>query len=433
MISYANKKWISRLCLLIAFSSQLLNVSCWWFVDRELPVLVEIEPEWSLSVSAEGAQKYLVLGDIAVRRESYREGLIAFNLGTGEVVWRVQDVIRSRPSPVLVGGNVAVLSRYGAQVVLFNKDTGAVEKKIYLSLEGNLIHDEGELNPYLPEDVHITSYESSLFWGTYKSETSTGDALGLVTVDLSALTPRSGYPGEFFATLEVLHEADASLEERFSTAPYIEDGIIYFGSLPFDDHIYWEPRYRALDLDTGTLLWEIEPVACSGLGIMQMQPYKDKLFIHDYRGFGLMNKEDGSFVWERRPGSGEYAGGFLSGNKFYSTNKSTKGSAIDRNTVQCINVDTGKELWGFESDEESLGSRPVLYDGYLFVAAQTDLKVFDAEDGTLLAYSEDVYGGINQFNVNFLYKDRYMIIEGDNKVFSVDLKKFVEEFPRWMK
>ncbi|QEN04433.1 hypothetical protein EW093_06885 [Thiospirochaeta perfilievii] len=410
--------------LLILLSSCSLILDKIFKKDEEIKN-ISIPLKWTLDVRTTSSNKILVVDNIGYRRNP-REGLIAFSMESGELLWDKTDNIDMYNSPLYVGGHIIAIDGSLPELLLLNPTTGEVEKRIFLTLDGVNRYPDNEKNQFMHSGYYIFSVGTTLYWGTRYCETSDGIPLGLVSIDIVD-DVKLNSSNENIGTITVLHENDLSYKESIEGSIYIEDDTAYFGSNASDFNNEWRPKYYALDLIKGDILWETEVDKLFGGGA-QYNFYNrgDNLFLSDIRGFGLIDKSTGELLYEVSPGSGDDSGGFVVDNLFYSTNGSFSYSAIQRDNVQCVNMDTGEQVWGDLSIDFTLGARPVVYGGYLFVGSQKNFYIFDAKDGTLVAKSSDVYGGSNQFNHNFIYQDKYMILDGESKIFCIDLEETVK-------
>lgn len=393
--------------------------------EKSYPVDISLPFSWKLDIGGEGAVETLVIDNIGYRLENDTSGLVAFSLDTGEIKWRIEVESDFDNNPLFVDGYLALFTFKGTHLLLIDPENGEIKKRIHLTLDGEIYYTQTDINQFKPTWIHIMSNNTSIYWGTAFGITADDKLLGLATLDVTDITEidEESSPNEYIGIVNIIYENDLSIDETVSNKVYIENDIVYFGSYPKDWEDYSVPRFRSLDLITGEILWETTPKILFGGRSFVFNNYGNNFFLSDPRGFGLLDKQTGELYYEKSPGSGNTSGGFIVNNLFYSSNDSSNSSGIDLDNILCVDMDTGEKVWSYMSANGSLGSRPVVYYGLLFVACQVDLKIFDAITGELLCINDQIFGGHNQMNRQFIYKDKYMILDGESRIFCIDLEE----------
>lgn len=358
---------------------------------------------WQVSTGADDNQQMTLVGDTLYVSERYNQGIASINVVTGKLNWRVQGYYNLQTGPIVLGDNVFAFVRDSPQIFWVKTD-GTLVGVIDLP-------DDGYQNRAFKFDGDGSR---RMFWQTYD--------YGLAMVDVGDLTPSKKVILQHYTVTPTLVFPDT--RAWLMSGVMYRDERIYFG---VSHKAVWDPiqgigvrnpddNYYCYDLAAKKILWTWVPqkfVAC--------EPYAfhwlgEDLVVVDALGMAILNEDIGIPLIENTTELKiSDPGPFLYEGKFYYTNQRWGDPELEPN-VLCRDAHTGKLVWAIWTKGYSLGSSPAVYNGIVYVAAQNDVRMFNAANGDFLGSSDKLRGGAAQLVRTPVYKDLMINLDTANQV-----------------
>lgn len=224
------------------------------------------------------------------------------------------------------------------------------------------------------------------------------------------------------------HCVDADTSEEiwsFPTTSHVEssaavvDGKVIFGA--GDDGVY------CLDAETGGKLWQYGSVHVDGSPAV----YENRVYFGS--GYGrqsvyCVNLGDGSEIWTTDTKFPAWGAAAASEGKIYmGTGTGNFATSVEEPTgsVLCLDAETGGKLWEFEVDGTVLGAVALDNDRAYFGSRDSNIYCIDASSG------EEIWTFATDAAIvssPAVLKDKVYIGSGDGKVYCLDIEDGIENW-----
>jgi len=177
-------------------------------------------------------------------------------------------------------------------------------------------------------------------------------------------------------TGSVIWENTDSYEGYWDSSPIVVDSIIYINGN--DGHS------RAIDAVTGNTIWDQQ---FSSSQITATPAYHDNRLFFASEGWGnyyCLDAGTGSTIWAV-PGWQHGSSGIADGIVFYGETYNEEGAS-----VFALDIETGNEIWSYQTGGTYIQSSPAITDGIMYIAA-TDWNLYAFGTGLKYTYREDYF------------------------------------------
>ncbi|OHE65582.1 MAG: hypothetical protein A2001_10690 [Treponema sp. GWC1_61_84] len=387
-----------------------------------------IQPVWKLDTEygttsqplQDGRYLYIVESNSVYHDEAAWFRIAKVDLESGAFAWRSPVIWdRERTSPAVCGGRVFIQTYAGVMLALSNEDGSLIATIRFASTpEESKMHGA---------DFHLVADESAIFWAHWDADPA--NPRGLARFDTS-LIDYSRNPSDIQTiAVEIVWGGEYSILTR----PVIADGAIYV--LTYNRE-YWDRSgysiLAAIDCDTLVERWRRNIPFFQGSFSHPILVSEGSVIIAD-QSLACYRTQDGTpryeipqdesnLLYEVLLG-GAYSGAgiFYYNDKLYYTKSSHYKTAEMNGTpekfnknILCVDASTGRLLWGdMPPQSPSLGTRPIVAAGKVYVVAYDQLRVYDAETGKLLGVDMTIRNGGNEPNA--LYNGKLIFFDRDIK------------------
>lgn len=311
---------------------------------------------------------------------------------TGEIIWEY-DVINHVDDAVTWYENKVYIAADSAWCLdaITGEKIWAYKPSVQLKMNGSAaIGDDIAYFSFAPnynsmEIIALDANDGELIWTTLLPAYSTG----CITFHEDIVFAPT-YSGSLFALDSsdgsILWENASSTTGYWDSTPVVVEGIIYISG--------FDGVTRAISAETGVTIWESELtdyyIAATPVF------HEDQLFFADQVDtFHCLNASDGSSVWAV-PGVQHGSSGAADGMVFF-------GEGADRSygKVRALSIETGEEVWSYQTGGTKIYSSPAITDGILYIAGM-DWNLYAFGTGYRYTYLSDLYAeiGLNDLIVS---------------------------------
>lgn len=195
------------------------------------------------------------------------------------------------------------------------------------------------------------------------------------------------YNGSLFALNcsdgSILWQNTSSTSGYWDSSPVVVEDIIYING---NDGVA-----RAINAETGVTIWEsiLTDYYIAATPVF----YEDQLFFADQVDtFHCLNASDGSSVWAV-PGVDHGSAGLADQMVFFG-----EGSNREWGKVRALSIETGEEVWSYQTGGTEIYSSPAITDGILYIAGM-DWNFYAFGTGYKYTYLTDLYAEIGLNNL----------------------------------
>jgi len=338
------------------------------------------------------------------------------NLDTGIKTWETIEITGMILAIQICGGYVFVFANSGSNMLCFDDSTGTLLATVQFDVDAELAKDK---TVWLGK---VVSDGSLLVWGAGE---------GLCSFDISRID--FSKPASAPQILPPVCLYTVPEYTGVAATPVIEDHIVYFMRHAYMDRV-GENTIAAYNLLTDSLVWERKSNKMTGLVIDGMIVAGDWLYIIDAYGSTCINKKTGgkdAFTstgerwvhnedeqWGINFAANPYGMGLViyDGCLYFTTSAhSNTWSYLQwpKERVQnilCLNCVDGSMRWGdMPYNCDSLGSRPVVAKGKVYIARYEGLRVYDSDTGRLLGVDTSIPSS-QKFSTNQYYENGNLVI-----------------------
>jgi hypothetical protein len=105
---------------------------------------------------------------------------------------------------------------------------------------------------------------------------------------------------------------------------------------------------------------------------------------------------------------------------FSNTDCASANHIYDKNLI-CRSTVDGHLIWHVNADTYSLGNRPVVKDGILYILTQTGFKLFNAYTGVLLGCDPRLKAGDGDFLDNTIDDGTYLYLRSRGRIYAIKM------------
>jgi len=321
--------------------------------------------------------------------------LVKIDLSDGEIIWRTEDVRNNNAAQAQKIGDYLYFPLEGKDIIMvYNDVDGSLAATISLK-PASIRYPVG---PY----INTAVYNNYIFWGNLYKSNDTPHGLMRFDTTLIDFTkdPEDVQLIEAKLIWEIKEQAD------IHTNIIVNNGKVYFLTTRHDFPSGWVKKSYlvSLDAETGSVVWVTDREFGWGDRENSLLLKDDKLYVID-KDPSCYNVNTGEPIFER-DNVDEYNGAgfglkgiFWYDNKlFYTTGMhshthlmdSTADPKLVKNII-CIDGNTGNTVWGdLVPNGATIYTFPLVNKGKAYVVTDEGLRVYNANDGTLIGVDKTV-------------------------------------------
>ncbi len=331
----------------------------------------------------------IIVNEIVYFVSDQQSRAYALNSLTGTILWEydvidhVDDAVTWYDDKVYIAADSAwCLDAFTGERIWAYKPSASLKMNGSAAIEDDVAYFSFAPNWSSMEIIALDALNGELIWSTLLPAYSTGcitlheDIVFVPTYNgsLFALNTNDGF---------ILWENTSSTSGYWDSTPVIVEGLIYING--------HDGAARAINAETGVTVWESE---LTGHYIAATPVfYENKLFFADQVDtFHCLNATDGSTVWSV-PGVQHGSSGAADGLVFF-------GEGADRSygKVRALSIETGAEVWSYQTGGIEIFSSPAITDGILYIAGM-DWNLYAFGTGYKYTYQNDFYAEIGLNNL----------------------------------
>ena len=313
----------------------------------------------------------------------------ALNALSGEIIWEydvinhVDDAVTWYENKVYIAADSAwCLDAVTGERIWAFKPSSTLKMNGSAAVADDVAYFSVAPSYYSMQIFALDANDGELFWSTSLPKYSTG-CITLYEDVVFAPT----YNGSLFALNcsdgSIIWENTSSTTGYWDSSPVIVEGIIYING---NDGVA-----RAINAETGITIWEskLTDYYIAATPVF----YEDQLFFADQVDtFHCLNASDGSSVWAV-PGVDHGSAGLADQMVFFG-----EGSNREWGKVRALSIETGEEVWSYQTGGTEIYSSPAITDGILYIAGM-DWNFYAFGTGYKYTYLTDLYAEIGLNNL----------------------------------
>ncbi len=326
----------------------------------------------------------IIVNEIVYFVSDQQSRAYALNALTGAILWEydvidhVDDAVTWYDDKVYIAADSAwCLDALTGTRIWAYKPSVSLKMNGSAAIENDVAYFSFAPNWNSMEIIALDANDGELIWSTLLPAYSTG----CITLHENIVFAPT-YNGSLFALNcsdgSILWQNTSSTSGYWDSTPVIVEGLIYING---NDGVA-----RAINAETGVTIWESELtdyyIAATPVF------FEDKLFFADQVDtFHCLNATDGSTVWSV-PGVQHGSSGAADGIVFF-------GEGADRSygKVRALSIETGAEVWSYQTSGIEIFSSPAITDGILYIAGM-DWNLYAFGTGYKYTYQNDFYAEI---------------------------------------
>lgn len=373
--------------------------------SEQAPLAVRVTVAWSAPGGGDSNQDMTLDNGVLYWADNVAGAVGATDAAVGRTLWYNGQIGATKTNTLVTKRGVWIQSEWWSNVptrlFLLDRTTGVLLATVTMPSDA-----------YHNRIFTWTKTDSSLVWHAA--------GVGLVSLDESAvdpalstqaLTPVPLWPG---------------LYGHFSV-PLWYNQKLYFQLRKADDYIL--PKSDGDDIivfdpATRTTLKRLVTDYAGGTDSSAPLVYQNRIFYQDWNAVRAIDPltNDLAFSLPQNVDKGSGKGFAFYQDKLYFSNAMGGGSdpAFDKNLI-CRSTLDGHLVWHVAADNYSMGTRPVVKDGVLYIITQNGFKLFNANTGALLGVDTSLKASLNDIFDNTIDDGIYLYPRAQGHIWAVKM------------